>query len=652
MSKIEELKELIEQANYHRDLYYNKGDNEISDEEYDELFDKIAKLEKETGVIFSNSPTQTVGYNVVSELPKVNHNHPMLSLGKTKDINEISTFLDGRKGVCMSKLDGVSLSILYKDGKLVSAETRGDGAIGENVTHNASAISNIPLTISEKGEVIVDGELIVPLDEFERINSELPEEDRYKSARNLASGSIRQLDSSVARSRKIKFIAWKLIKSAKNCENSFVKEWFYLDELGFDVVPMIELPENLPIDRLEDAVELIKAASAEYKYKIDGCVFGFDDLEYAKSLGKTEHHFNGQLAFKFYDEKYPSVLRDVIWQVGRTGVLSPVAVFDPVEIDGATITRATLHNPAYIQLLGLEIGCTVNIIKANDVIPRVDSCEKGITGITIEYPKTCPACGQEVHFVQSESGKMNLMCKNHECPAKQVAKFAHFVSRDCANIDGLSEATLEKLLSLHLIRSYTDIYHLNRYKKEVSALDGFGEKSWENLWNAIEKSRHIVLSKFINALSIPLIGKKASKSLSKYCRGDIDTFRNVIDSPEVLLDIEDFGPAMVQSITDFNFDEAKVLSGEFIFDDEFAEEVGTTLDGKTFCVTGSLEHFTRKSIEEKIESLGGKMTSSVTSKTDYLVTNTLDSGSSKNKKAQELGINIITEEEFLTMIGE
>lgn len=640
-NKLDKLKELIKQANYYRDQYYNHDNSEISDKEYDDLFDEIEKLEQDTGIVLSNSPTHNVGYSVSSKLEKVKHNHPMLSLSKTKDLDEIKSFLGNKKGVIMGKLDGLSLSLCYKDGKLVSAETRGDGETGEDVLNNAYFIENLPLQIPEKDEVIVDGELIIPIDKFKKINEGL--EEKYKHVRNLASGSIRQLDSQVAASRHMHFVAWKLIKAPGDFQNSFIKEWFYMDSLGFETVPLMELPENISVDRLDQAVELIKSACKEYQYKIDGCVFGYDDLEYSRSLGRTEHHLNSQIAYKFYDEKYQSTLRKVSWQLGRSGILSPVAVFDPVEIDGSVITRATLHNISYIKMLGLRIGCTIYIIKANDVIPRVDSCEDDGTE-DIEIPTVCYDCGGPLEITDDYG--VALICRNKDCPSQITSKFEHFVTRDCMNIEGLSESTLVKFISKGFLKTYKDIFHLDKYADKIKGMDGFGEKSWENLWAAIQKARNTTLSRYINALGIPLVGKRAAKSISVYCQGSYEKFQECFDNKNFDWSIiSDFGETTSRAINEFEdklveglIDELNVLPDDVNDSNKFA--------GKTFCVTGKLENYTRESITEEIEKNGGKVASAVTYNTDYLITNTPDSNTAKNKKAKELGISVITEAEF------
>lgn len=644
--KLDKLKELVDKANYYRDQYYNHDKSLISDEEYDDLFDEIENLEKEIGVVFSNSPTHNVGYTVSGKLKKVKHNHPMLSLGKTKDLEEIKSFLGDKKGVIMGKLDGLSLSVAYKNGKLVSAETRGNGEIGEDVLHNAYFIENFPIQIPEKEEVVVDGELIIPIDEFEKINEGL--EEKYKHVRNLASGSIRQLDSRIAASRHMHFVAWKLIKAPGDFKNSFIKQWFYMDKLGFETVPLMELPENISVERLEQAVNLIKTACKAYQYKIDGCVFGYDDIEYSENLGRTEHHLNGQIAYKFYDEKYSTTIRQVVWQMGRSGILSPVAVFDPVEIDGSVVTRATLHNISYIKMLGLKIGCTAYIIKANDVIPRVDSCEDDGTE-EVEIPTRCPDCGSELDLINEQG--VALICRNRDCPAQVSSKFIHFVSRDCMNIEGLSEATLIKFIERGFLRIYADIFCLSRYAEEIKAMDGFGEKSWDNLWSAIQKAKTVTLSHYINALGIPLVGKRAAKAISEFCDGNLEKFLICKSNKNFDWDvIPDFGEETKKAINEFNDD---LTIGIEYFLNIIPDDIGkgNKFTGKIFCVTGKLENYTREEITREIEDQGGKVASSVTSKTDYLITNTPDSNSSKNKKAKELGIEVITEYEFINMIG-
>lgn len=649
-NKIDRVKELVEQLNYHRNLYYNKSRPEISDFEYDQLFDELHNLEQETGLIMAASPTQTVGYEVKSSLSKVTHNHPMLSLDKTKSVDDVIKFLDGKDGVIMAKMDGLTCSVRYIDGKLVSAETRGNGEIGEDILHCAKTIKNLPLEINCLDEVIVDGEVIITYDDFEKINATLPEDERYKHPRNLASGSIRQLDSSIAAQRDMKFIAWKLIKGIDN--NSFFDRWIFMDSLGFDVVPLFQLPHQLINEKIiEHSIVLMKENAKKEGFPIDGCVFGYDDVAYGESLGATGHHLRSQLAYKFYDELYDTKLQYIDWTMGKTGVLTPTAVFGSIEIDGTEINRASLHNISIIKSLGLTNGCTVRVYKANQIIPQIDSCEQDGDG-EIEIPSVCPICGG-LTSIQKENDSEVLVCTNPECSGKLLGRLNHFVSKKAMGIDGLSEATLELLISNSYINNFDDIYHLSDCFDELIHLPGLGPKSVEKLLLSIEKSRAVKLENFLVALCIPNIGTSAAKTISKACGGNLNKLIMMWANDFDFTTLDDFGEITAKSFTDY-FDEyineIKMLACEMKFIvPEKQETISNPFTGKTLCVTGKLNHFTRDSINEKIASLGAKAASSVSKKTDYLITNEA-SGSSKYNKAIELGIPIITEEEFLNML--
>ena len=653
MNKVDRIKELVELLNYYRDQYYNHSNSVISDFEYDKLFDELVELEKETGFIMTVSPTQTVGYEVKSELTKVKHNHPMLSLDKTKDVEDVLKFLNGQDGVVMAKMDGLTCSVRYIDGELVSAETRGDGEVGEDILHCAKTIKNLPLRIDYKGEVIIDGEVIITYDDFEKINAALPDDQKYKHPRNLASGSIRQLDSNIAAQRNMKFVAWKFVKGSDN--NSFTQRWQYMTQLGFDVVPILSLPAIWcdSGEQIKIAIEQIKSWANDDRYPIDGCVFGYDDIAYGDSLGATGHHLRSQLAYKFYDELYETTLLRVEWTMGKTNTLTPTAVFETVNIDGTDVSRASLHNISIIKNLGLTNNCTVRVYKANQIIPQIDSCGKdGL--FEIEIPERCPVCGGNTEIVQENESEV-LVCTNPNCSGKLLGRLKFFVSKPAMNIDGLSEATLEFLIDRGWVTEFKDIYYLSQHADEWQKCDGFGKRSVEKILDAIERSRDVKLENFITALSIDGIGKAAAKTIAEHFH-DCDEllyahFHNHFDWTT----LKDFGKIMESNI-------GKYLDDNFVAINELASEmrfikpkntvnIDNPFSGKTLCVTGKLNHFTRDSINEKITSLGAKASGSVSSKTDYLITNEA-SGSSKYKKAQELGIPIITEEEFLGMINE
>ena len=661
MNKIDKIKELVEQLNYHRDLYYNKARPEISDLSYDKLFDELAALEAETGFILATSPTQTVGYEVKSSLSKVTHNHPMLSLDKTKSVDDVIKFLDGRDGVIMAKMDGLTCSLRYLNGELVSAETRGNGEIGEDILHCAKTIKNLPLKIECLDEVIIDGEVIITYDDFDKINETLPEDQRYKHPRNLASGSIRQLDSSVAAARNMKFVAWKFVKGYNS--NSFSNRLLYLYDLGFEVTPDSRFIAKISTDRvfIEEMISLIKERCVENKYPIDGCVFAYDDVAYGDSLGATGHHLRSQLAFKFYDEVYETKLVDIDWTIGKTGVLTPTAVFEPVEIDGTTVERASVHNVSILTKLDLHIGDTIEVFKANMIVPQVSrnvsAEEREALKQEPDYiaiPAYCPVCGG-IASIQKDNDTEVLICTNPDCSGKLLGKFNHFVSKKGMNIDGLSESTLELLISNSYIKEFKDIYHLSSHSNELASLPGLGAKSVEKLLQSIEKSREVKLENFICALGIPNIGLSASKTIAKYCDGDFIKFVTLCGSQFDWTKLDDFGTVMAASINEYltnNYAETALLSQkmQFILPEKHSV-VDNPFIGKVLVVTGKLSHFTRDSINEKIASLGARTAGSVSKKTDYLITNE-QSGSSKYKKAIELGVPVISEDEFLKMINE
>lgn len=652
--KIKRIKELVEMLNHHRNEYYNNQKSEISDFEYDQLFDELSALEKETNFIMANSPTQTVGYEVKSELTKVKHNHPMLSLDKTKDINDVVKFLDGRDGVIMAKMDGLTCSLRYLNGELVSAETRGDGEIGEDILHCAKTIKNIPLYINCKEEVIVDGEVIISYADFEKINTTLPEDEKYKHPRNLASGSIRQLDSAVAAQRNMQFIAWKLIKGSD--DNSFWERLNTLSRLGFARVATAFIERRgMDVDfyaaTIEGAIDHIKDMAKEMGYPIDGCVIGYDDVAYGNSLGATGHHLRNQIAYKFYDELYETKLLDIEWTMGKTNTLTPTAIFQTVNIDGTDVSKASLHNISIIKKLGLTNNCTVRVYKANQIIPQIDSCLQDGNS-AIEIPNKCPICGHETEVVTENASEV-LMCKNPNCSGKLLGRLKFFVSKPAVNIDGLSEATLDFLIQIGWVQSFKDIYHLEQHKYEWVIRDGFGQKSVEKMLGAIKNSRSVKLENFICALSIDGVGKSASKTIAQAFDGDFNAFYKAFQNHYNWAELEDIGSITASNITEYlteNEAEIVELAKEMNFIVPTKIEVKENpFTGKTLCVTGKLNTFTRDSINAKIAELGAKSASSVSKNTDYLITNE-QSGSSKYKKAVELNVPIITEEEFLKMI--
>lgn len=644
ISEIDEIRSLIDQLNKYRDAYYNEQNSPISDYEYDNLYDRLKSLEDKTGIIYSNSPTQSVGYEVKSNLQKVKHNHPMLSLDKTKSVQDLKDFVGDKQWIMMFKMDGLTVSLRYVDGELVSAETRGNGEIGEDVLHTARTFVNIPLTIPVKEEVIVDGEAIIDTSTFEKINDNLLDDQKYKNPRNLVSGSVRQFDASVAAERGIKFIAWKCVKGSDS--NIFSDGLEYLSKLGFDIVPY---GAYIDVNDMDELIESLRRDAEHYCYPIDGMVIGYQDIAYGKSLGQTGHHLRSQLAFKFYDEEAETVLRDIEWSMGKTGDLTPVAVFDDVELEGTTVNRASLHNISICEDLQIGIGDEITVYKANQIIPQVR--ESLTKSRKLNIPKKCPICGGKTAIVKEKDSKV-LRCTNPECRGKLLGKLTHAASRNALNIDGLSDSTIEKLYNAGVIRSITDFYHLDSTADVIAKLDGMGRKSVDNLLVNIEKSRKITLDRFIYALSIPLIGRTASKAISTWFAYDYQRFITEVPTAQ-WKNLPDFGDAMNKSLIQFfeNYlEDIKELGKEF----EFVKPDGADsqpLKNITFVVTGSLNKFeNRESLKEEIERLGGKVSGSISGKTSYLINNDITSKSSKNKKAHQLHIPIITEDELITMM--
>lgn len=633
---------LVSELNRHTELY-DKGIPEISDKAWDDMYFELMALEHEQGYILPNSPTQKVNYTVVNELQKVKHNHPMLSLDKTKDIEEIKSFIGNRDWIAMLKLDGLTCSLLYEDGRLVRAETRGDGEIGEDVTHNAMVIPSIPKRIPHKGKLVVDGEIICKRDDFKEFEGE------YKNARNFASGSIRLLDSNECAKRKLTFVAWDCIEGCDAECNTLNKKLAKLIDYNFEIV-------SFTILDMDNAAKWLKLVNDEYtRYPIDGIVFKWNKCAEYASAGRTDHHFRGGLAFKFYDDLYETKLTDVEWTMGKTGTLTPTAIFETVQIDGCDISRASLHNISIIKKLGLTNNCTVKISKRNEIIPQVEEClQDGDSPIKI--PKYCPVCGGETEVVTENASEV-LMCANPNCSGKLLGRLKFFVSKPAMNIDGLSEATLEFLIDKGWVKSFKDLYDLNYspWVYEWKHTNGYGEKSVDKILDAIENSRNVRLENFICALSIDGVGKSASKTIADAFECDFNAFYEAFKNGYNWADLQDIGDKTASNITKYlTENEAEIvdLASEMKFIiHQKADVVENPFSGKTLCVTGKLNHFTRDSINEKIAELGAKSAGSVSKNTDYLITNEA-SGSSKYKKAVELNVPIITEDEFLNMIGE
>ena len=649
------MRELMVQLNMYRDAYYNKSESLISDYEYDCLYDELVSLEKETGCVLANSPTQTVGYEVRSKLQKVKHNHPMLSLDKTKSVNDLIKFFGNKSGIMMHKLDGLTVSLRYLDGKLVSAETRGNGEVGEDVTHNAKFFHGVPLEIPYKEELIVDGEAIISEYTLERINKELPEEKKYKNCRNLASGSVRQLDSNIAAERGVEFIAWKCEKGFD--DNSFLHRLSKLSDIGFNTVLFfIIYPDKNNEDVLKKYINYLRQHANNTGIPIDGIVCGYDDIEYGKSLGMTGHHPKNQIAYKFYEDEEVTILRDIEWSMGKTGDLTPVAVFDPVELNGTTVSRASLHNVSICRDLQVGIGDELTVYKANEIIPQIR--ENLTKSNSMELPDKCPVCGGNVEVVTNKDTDV-LRCANPMCRGKLLGRLTHAVTRNALNIDGLSESTIEKFISMGWLNSIRDIYYLKNHQSEISKLSGFGKKSADKIISSIEKSRNTSLDRFIYSLSIPLCGRTASRAISKFCNNDVDVFFDKIKTfgENAFISIDGIGAEIGKSINSFfdsQMENIIVLVKEFEFESANAgtdKSTNNLLAGKVFVITGKLHDFSsREELKESIEFMGGKVAGSISSKTSYLINNDSASQSSKNLKARELGIPVITEEEFSKMI--
>lgn len=648
------MKHLITKLNNYRDLYYNANISAVTDAEYDKLFDELEKMEKITGIIYPNSPTQTVGYIVQSKLNKVKHNHPMLSLAKSTDIDEIYKFIDNRPVDIMLKCDGLTCSIKYENGKLISAETRGDGEIGEDITENVKCVSNIPKHIPWKGTVIVDGEMIVKTDVFKKINSNLPESEQFSHPRNFASGSIRQLSTQITKERNLSFIAWKYI-SGPDFSNSFAENLTVLVKMGFEVVPY-KYYESVSREELSDIFQkMYYNCASQTHIPVDGLVVSYDNVEYGNSLGATAHHLNSQFAWKKVMEGVETVLTDVEWNVGKSGVVAPTAVFKPVDLDGALTTKSTLHNVSIIKELKIGIGDTIKVARMNEVIPKV--VENVTQSDTLIIPDKCPCCGSILDHRISDTGTETLWCVNPNCPEKNLAKFTQFVSKQGMNIDGLSESTLEKFMNMGFIKKFADIYHLKEFGNRIMNLEGFGEKSYKKLINSIEKSRNVKLENYLVALSIPNIGKSAAKTISKYFQGDYDAFENACLTKFDFTKLTDFGEVMKDSLINWYHNPSVLENGiikELIFIKEEPVKVieNDFINGKTFVVTGVFINYKRSQLEQMITDRGGKLSGSVSKKTDYLLSNEgYGSGSSKAKKAEELGVPVMSEKEFIDKLG-
>ena len=649
--KTKRIRELIGTLRAAGRAYYQESREIMSNFEYDKLYDELVSLEKETGIVFANSPTQNVGYEVVSALPKERHEKPMLSLNKTKSVEELADWLGGQTGLLSWKMDGLTIVLTYQNGTLVKAVTRGNGEIGEVITANAKAFVNVPLNISYQGELILRGEAIIRYSDFEKINEQIEDVDaKYKNPRNLCSGSVRQLNSEITAQRQVHFYAFSLVKAdGIDFKNSRKEQFEWLKTQGFEVVEYHEVTK----ETLPETVKMYSEAIAENDTPSDGLVLLYDDIAYGQSLGRTAKFPRDSIAFKWADEIQETKLLYIEWSASRTGLINPVAVFEPVELEGTTVSRASVHNISIMEALELGAGDRITVYKANMIIPQIadNLTRSGVRDI----PEACPVCGGQTEVRQLNDVK-SLYCTNPDCQAKKIKSFTLFTSRDALNIAGLSEATLEKFIGVGMIHEYADIFHLDRHQEEIVEMDGFGQKSYDNLIAAAEKASHTTLPRMVYGLGVAGIGLANAKMICRHFKNDFEAMRHATE--EELVEIDGIGEVLAQAWTAFFSDGKKNaivdhLLAELTFEadeEENGEGADETFAGMNFVITGSLEHFkNRKELQELIERRGGKVTGSVTSKTNYLINNDVASSSSKNKKARELGVPILSEEEFLKL---
>ena len=649
--KTKRIRELIGTLRAAGRAYYQESREIMSNFEYDKLYDELVSLEKETGIVFANSPTQNVGYEVVSALPKERHEKPMLSLNKTKSVEELADWLGGQTGLLSWKMDGLTIVLTYQNGTLVKAVTRGNGEIGEVITANAKAFVNVPLNISYQGELILRGEAIIRYSDFEKINEQIEDVDaKYKNPRNLCSGSVRQLNSEITAQRHVHFYAFSLVKAdGIDFKNSRKEQFEWLKTQGFEVVEYHEVTK----ETLPETVKMYSEAIAENDTPSDGLVLLYDDIAYGQSLGRTAKFPRDSIAFKWADEIQETTLSYIEWSASRTGLINPVAVFEPVELEGTTVSRASVHNISIMEALELGAGDRITVYKANMIIPQIadNLTRSGVRDI----PEVCPVCGGQTEVRRINDVK-SLYCTNPDCQAKKIKSFTLFTSRDALNIAGLSEATLEKFIGVGMIHEYADIFHLDRHQEEIVEMDGFGQKSYDNLIAAAEKASHTTLPRMVYGLGVAGIGLANAKMICRHFKNDFEAMRHA--TVEELVEIDGIGEVLAQAWTAF-FSDGKNnaivdhLLAELTFeagDEESSEGADEAFAGMNFVITGSLEHFkNRKELQELIERRGGKVTGSVTSKTNYLINNDVASSSSKNKKARELGVPILSEEEFLKL---
>jgi len=647
--KLKIMKELVTKLNNAARTYYQENQEVISNYEYDKLYDELLALEKETGTVFTNSPSVKVGYEVLGELPKERHEFPMLSLDKTKELSQLKSWLGKNKGVLSWKLDGLTIVLTYQGGELVKAVTRGNGEIGEIITNNAKVFKNIPRKISYKDELILRGEAVIKYSDFNKINEQIADiAAKYKNPRNLCSGSVRQLNNEITAKRNVYFFVFSLVKAQNvDFENSKINQCLWLEKLGFDVVAYAVVNE----DNIEEIVSKFAGHIPDNDVPSDGLVLTFDDIRYGVSLGTTAKFPRDSIAFKWADEIKETKLLEIEWSASRTGLINPVAIFEPVELEGTTVTRASVHNLSIVEELALGIGDEIEVYKANMIIPQI--ANNLTKSNRIEIPKQCPVCGGNT-VIKHVNDIKSLYCVNPDCQAKHIKSFTHFVSRDAFNIEGLSEATLEKLIDRGFVKEFADIFHLSAYKESIISMEGLGEKSFDNLMTAIHKARNIPPERFIYSLGILNIGLSNAKLICKAFHSDLEKIMEA--KPEELVEIQGIGEVIANTFTSYfkepeNREQIEALLNEVTIIKENVNTNELLFEDKTFVITGSLNNFSgRRELAALIEEKGGRVSGSVSSKTDYLINNDNQSNSSKNKKAIELNIPIITEADFVKML--
>lgn len=652
MDKLEKIKQLIKELNNASYAYYNQVPI-MPDYEWDKMYDELINLEKETGIILSNSPAHNVGYSVADELKEIEHNHPMLSLDKTKSIDELIEFIGNKDCFLSVKADGLTTSLHYINGKLIGAETRGDGVRGTECLQNVLTMKNVPKEIPYKDELIIDGETIIGWDTFREINDKLPEDKKYKHPRNLVSGSLQLLDSKEAASRNMRFVAWRAIKGFEHKTPS--RDLCQAKEIGFEIIPFVKLSKEYTWSKeeLENILDDIRTYAYEDNIPYDGAVMAVDDYKIAESMGRTDKFFRHSMAYKYEDELFETVLTDIEWNTSKTGLINPVAIFEPVDLNGAITTRATLHNITYIKDMMLGIGDRIRVYRSNMVIPKVhDSIDKSGN---FNIPDKCPICGQPTRIIKENDSEV-LMCENPDCKGKLLGRLVHAASRNALDIENLSESTIEKFINLGWLNSIKGIYHLSDHENEIKSIEGFGKKSVEKLLSSIEKSRNTNLEHFLYSLSVPMVGKSASKMIAEAVDYNFDNFMQqmALTGAKYFKYIPGIGNTLINSLDDYfekHCSDILKLSKEFIFESKGNRNTNGSLKGLTFVITGSLNHYAnRDELKSEIESYGGKVSGSISSKTSYLINNDVNSTSSKNSKAKSLNIPIISEEDFIKMI--